>query len=444
MGQRFRGATSVSLLLLIAFAFQLISILSVPITSKISLCNYNEYQFGVFGYCNQKTGHCTKPGIGYATPTDFKLPSSARKSLANLLIVHVVAAALTLLLCFGAVLTHFHGPASSQRYLLALLVLAVPVFLVSLLAFLVDILLFLNHLAWAGWLVMASIVLIAISGIILGIMRRSLSAKKAMHKRMNAGAAGSELDTFGFSNFSGKPPFQHSVASMSTLEPSTTDYAVNKSPSHEDLLVGTDEPVSNRFSEYQPDVSETSPLNREISAVSDDVSVYSDANRKIVPVGTYLPADATQSRDTVNSSFEPAQNFRRSPFQDMNQGYQGYQGYQPPGQQRSRQPYQGYQPSGHRPPQGFRTPQGYRPPQGHQSQGYRPNRGPRLDYGPSYQPPNGLANNNNISASGPHPANTIRTAPSEEYLTTDEPSKGHNNLRQQYLDNSDDDKDFFT
>lgn len=112
------------------------------------------------------------------------MPSSTRASLSSILIVHPVAALLTLI-CFAlAVAAHFHSPAHSPRYLLALLILTFPTLLVALLAFLVDILLFVPHMQWGGWIVLAATILIIASGVVTCAMRRTLVSRKARKKRI--------------------------------------------------------------------------------------------------------------------------------------------------------------------------------------------------------------------------------------------------------------------
>ncbi|MCJ1420756.1 hypothetical protein MMC32_007115 [Xylographa parallela] len=59
-----------------------------------------------------------------------------------------------------------------------------PTLLITLLALLVDILLFIPHLAWGGYIVIAATVLILISGIMTCGMRRTLVSRKARQKRI--------------------------------------------------------------------------------------------------------------------------------------------------------------------------------------------------------------------------------------------------------------------
>ncbi|OJD20599.1 hypothetical protein ACJ73_08066 [Blastomyces percursus] len=186
-----RPATPLSVLLLTAFVLLLLSVLSTPVVKSIPLAGVDDIKFGTFGYC--VGSDCTPIHVGYISngpfndasrDGDFSLPSSVRHSLSPLLIVHPVAAFLTLT-CFGlAAAAHFHSPSHSPRYLLGLLILLLPTLLVSLLAFLVDILLFVPHLEWGGWVVLAATILITASGVLTCAMRRTLVSRKARKKRI--------------------------------------------------------------------------------------------------------------------------------------------------------------------------------------------------------------------------------------------------------------------
>ena len=115
---------------------------------------------------------------------DFSLPTGARSSLSSILIVHPVAALLTLVLFIMSVAAHLHAPSHSPRFLIAILVFSIPTLLVTLLAFLVDLLLFVPHLAWGGWIVLASTILILASGIVTCAMRRTLVSRKERKRRI--------------------------------------------------------------------------------------------------------------------------------------------------------------------------------------------------------------------------------------------------------------------
>jgi hypothetical protein len=98
--------------------------------------------------------------------------------------VHPIAA-LLVLICFSlAIAAHFHAPGHSPRFLLALLILTIPTLLITLLAFLVDILLFVPHVEWGGWIVLAATILIVASSVVTCAMRRTLVSRKARKKRI--------------------------------------------------------------------------------------------------------------------------------------------------------------------------------------------------------------------------------------------------------------------
>ncbi|KAJ4384248.1 hypothetical protein N0V86_001095 [Didymella sp. IMI 355093] len=186
-----RPATPLSILFFIAFCLLLLSTISTPIIPAIPIATYRNINFGVLGYC-PNGGSCKGPMIGYDTETlfqdqpdtDFSLPANSRHALSSILIVHPIAALMTLI-CFGlAVAAHFHSPAHSPRYLLALLIFTFPTLLVSLLAFLVDILLFVPHVAWGGWIVLGATIIIVASGIVTCAMRRTLVSRKARKRRI--------------------------------------------------------------------------------------------------------------------------------------------------------------------------------------------------------------------------------------------------------------------
>lgn len=233
-----RPATPLTILFFVAFVLLLISTISTPIVEGIPLAKFNGVSFGVFGYC-RPTG-CSSIQIGYpvgkwllkkdrvypgapwaiecltATEiqistlsihvqfiadhnsadanslfgnadndnSDFSLPTGARSDLSSILIVHPIAALLNLICFILAATSHVRSPSHSPRYLLALIIMSIPTLLVTLLAFLVDILLFVPHLAWGGWIVLAATILILASGIITCAMRRTLVSRKARKKRI--------------------------------------------------------------------------------------------------------------------------------------------------------------------------------------------------------------------------------------------------------------------
>jgi SUR7/PalI family len=73
-----------------------------------------------------------------------------------MLIVHVIAAALTLVGIFLSIIAHIRAPSHSVRFLLAIFILMILTTILTLLSFLVDILAFVPHSAFGTWLVLAA------------------------------------------------------------------------------------------------------------------------------------------------------------------------------------------------------------------------------------------------------------------------------------------------
>lgn len=116
------------------------------------------------------------------------MPSSTRTTLSAILIVHPIAALFTLIMLILAVAAHFHSPSHSPRYLLGVFILSILTLILSLLAFLVDVLLFIPHMAWGSYIVLAATILIAVSGVVSCAMRRTLVSRKARKRRIEENA----------------------------------------------------------------------------------------------------------------------------------------------------------------------------------------------------------------------------------------------------------------
>lgn len=135
--------------------------------------------------------NANQPDLGEflkASDSNFDLPSSVRDSLTTILIVHPIAAFLTLGLFAMSVAAHFHAPGHSTKYHLIVFIFSVLDFLVCLLAFIVDVLLFVPHLGWASYLVIAGTVLVALSSLFVCVMRRTLISRKDRKKRIDENA----------------------------------------------------------------------------------------------------------------------------------------------------------------------------------------------------------------------------------------------------------------
>ncbi|TQS36896.1 hypothetical protein Golomagni_02645 [Golovinomyces magnicellulatus] len=138
-----------------------------------------------------------------AQSSTFDLPSSTRASLSTILIVHPVAALLTFIMLILAASAHFHSPSHSPRYLLIIFILSILTLVAALLSFLIDVLLFVPHMAWGSYLVLAATILVGISGIISCAMRRTLVSRKARKRRI---AENSEMNGENFYNQLGANP----------------------------------------------------------------------------------------------------------------------------------------------------------------------------------------------------------------------------------------------
>ncbi|KAG0650508.1 pH-response regulator 5 [Hyphodiscus hymeniophilus] len=205
-----RPATPLTILLFAAFVLLLISVLSTPVIKQIPLATFDGVDFGVFGFC--KTGStCSSFGIGYNfgsvynsnQESSFDLPTTTRNSLSSILIVHPIAAFFTLVMTILAASAHFHSPSHSPRYLLGIFILSILTLILALLSFLIDVLLFVPHMAWGSYLVLAATILIAASGIVSCAMRRTLVGRKARKRRI---AENAEMNGENFYNRQGGDP----------------------------------------------------------------------------------------------------------------------------------------------------------------------------------------------------------------------------------------------
>lgn len=99
-----------------------------------------------------------------------------------------------LVLSFAA---HFHAPGHSVRYLLGVFIISIFAFLAALLAFLIDVLLFVPHMAWGSYITLAAACLIGLGSIVACAMRRTLVSRKTRQHRIEANAEMSGEDFYG-------------------------------------------------------------------------------------------------------------------------------------------------------------------------------------------------------------------------------------------------------
>jgi len=335
--------------------------------------------------------------------------------------VHPVAALLTLV-CFSlAVAAHFHSPAHSPRFLLALLILTFPTLLVSLLAFLVDVLLFVPHMAWGAWIVLAATIIIVASGVVTCAMRRTLVSRKARKRRI---AENPEMN--GESYFANRaatteilpkaespPPL--SGDTITSARDKMADYATfeTSKTSQDDMI-----PLNQR----NPSVKTTSSDGRSAQDRTMNPS-RGPSGRGRIPVDQYgnpippMPSDAYMMQNGLprqgppprggmygrGRGGYPPRGAPRGGYGPPRGGPQGMRGPPPPGWNGGR---------GGPPPPGFAPgPRGQRgPPPGYDNGYYNQGPPPRapVPYGPSTspQPPMiGQAIEMNTRGGAPPPAN---------------------------------------
>lgn len=260
-------------------------------------------------------------------------------------------------------------------------------FIVCLLAFLVDVLLFVPHLAWGSYLVLAATILVAICGIVSCGMRRAMVGRKARRKRIEennemngrnyynnqsqpAGVAGT---TAGSETIIQQPTVPVlSGAAMASDGDSLPKYATYESQKKDDQVSDEHIPLTAR-----------SPSNRS------SIPPPSDMNN-MAPDGPYghppRSYTAPPPQDTYGNPMGPPDTYgvRRGPSFERMRG----RGGMPQGGPRGRGGYGpsgrgGYGPGGYGPPPPGPGRGGYGPP----GRGYGPPRGgygpPRGGYGPS-------------------------------------------------------------
>lgn len=333
-----RPATPLSVLLFVAFGLLLISVLSTPLIPAIPLGSDMGVDFGVFGWCKGST--CSGIEIGYDTstindnnPADFDLPGSTRSTLSAILIVHPVAALATLIMLILALVSHLHSPSHSSRYLLAVFILSIINFLICLLAFLVDVLLFVPHMAFGSYLVLAATVLAALSTLVSCAMRRTVVNRKARKKRI---AENAEMSGENYYNRQAKEPSQSGA-----VQPTMPIVSGANGPGNDKLpAFATYEQRDDRISDERIPLTSRSPAETSPNNI---------------------PMEMNNADTMYNATAVPGP--RRAPSRDefgnpINQNPDAYGMPRPSGEsQRSRG-------RGGMPPGGYRGRGGYGPPRG--------------------------------------------------------------------------------
>ncbi|KAI2620559.1 pali-domain-containing protein [Hypoxylon sp. NC1633] len=386
-----RPATPLAVLLFAAFAMLLLAVLSTPIIPSIPLGTYKGVSFGVFGTCGPDG--CSHIEIGYDTSklftsadsATFDLPSGTRTTLSAILIVHPVACFLTLVMLVLAVVAHLHSPSHSSRYLLLLFIFGIITFLVCLLAFLIDVLLFVPHMAWGSYIVLAATILVFLSFIVSCAMRRTLVSRKARKRRI---AENAEMSGENYYNRQA----QQDVEPVSDVPRQPTVPVVSGANGPSDKLPGfaTYEKKDDRSSEERVPLTARTPSDRSPNHVPADTSMSGSTYNAPQRTGS----NTSVARDQYGNPIDQAQDsyqMRRGPsFERMNARGRGG----PPSAYRGRGAYgRGGYGGPYGPPPGGRG--GYGPPPNGRGGYGPPGRG---GYGP---PPNGRGGYGSRGGYGP-------------------------------------------
>ncbi|KAI5860746.1 SUR7/PalI family-domain-containing protein [Durotheca rogersii] len=380
-----RPATPLAVLLFAAFAMLLLAVLSTPIIKAIPLGTYKGVSFGVFGYCNN--GVCSPIEIGYDTgnlfsPVDsatFDLPPATRTTLSAILVVHPVACLLTLVMLVLAIVAHLHSPSHSPRYLLLLFIFGIITFLVCLLSFLIDVLLFVPHMAWGSYIVLAATILVFMSFIVSCAMRRTLVSRKARKKRI---AENAEMSGENYYNRQVQQQPDGASSTAISQQPTIPVVSGANGPSDKLATFATYENKDDRSSDEQIPLTSRTPSNRSPNPIPPDGTMQNSAyNLPPQRGGSNVSLPRDQYGNPINAPPDEYPMRRGPSFEQMNARGRGG----PPGGYRGRGGYPrggyggGYGPLPNgRGGYGPRGRGGYGPPPGGRG-GYGP---PRGGYGP--------------------------------------------------------------
>lgn len=237
------GIVFIGVLCLVSFGVQLLPVISVPITGQkvryaISFSTNNNISFGVFGVCNLETQKCSPVRVGYPlkdsvteevpiyqpdidTISSINLPSGATHLISKLLVVHILAFCFTSLLTVEsfivAIITHINdrntkkqmklemkkaGPLTEDineeqsleeeeplpkkrditGHLNWMLLFAGLSFLLTLLAFLADLILFIPRLSYLGWIQLLPVLLMTLISSLLCFIKRSILSRRHLEE----------------------------------------------------------------------------------------------------------------------------------------------------------------------------------------------------------------------------------------------------------------------
>lgn len=202
----------------------------------------------------------------------FDLPASVRNTLSAILVVHPVAALVTLIMLVMAVAAHFHSPSHSSRYLLIIFIFTTIDFILCLLAFVVDVLLFIPHLAWGSYIVLAATIMVAICGVMACFMRRTLISRKARKKRI---AENAEMSGENFYNREAQ-----SKAAFGVMTEPATASVVGANSGGTDTSTGffSENRKEDQVSDERIPLTQRSPLDRSPNSVLNEVNAVGEVS----------------------------------------------------------------------------------------------------------------------------------------------------------------------
>lgn len=294
-----------------------------------------------------------------------------------------------------AVTAHTHAASHSTRYLLIFFILNIINFLLCLVAFIVDVLIFMPHMAWGTYVVLAATVLVLLSGLVSCAMRRTLTNRKSNKERIaqNAEMSGE--------NYYNRQEQQKTSFGMSTTSQPAVP-TISGGSGNDSLPVFASYEAQNRDEKTSDDrlpLTQRTPSERSPHAMH--ATPNDMANAAAVGVMNHPQRSASQDRYGNNAGGSPDAYGapKGPPYDRMNRG--GRQGPDPAFG------YGGGR-GGHGPPMRGRG--GYGPPA---RGGYGP-RGGRGGYGPP-PPRNGYAPGAMMRNRGPSPSPSDYSGPAGYY-----------------------------
>lgn len=226
-------AAAVALLQLVALVFLILATISVPVAQTFYLGKAGDFTYGVFGYCDLGSGclSATFPWVPSSVDdsvNNWSMSTSARDSLAKILIIAPIAAGICLI-AFALSIGAMFG---LHTVAIIAIVATVLGFLTSTIVCIVTILLFNPNVGWTGWILVgsAAAMLISIPLLVLGIKfgeyeginDSSSTLNDGFDNYADVGRGGNDLTTFEETKFGYLPPT--TTAKYNDSESSNSSY----------------------------------------------------------------------------------------------------------------------------------------------------------------------------------------------------------------------------